>query len=60
MPKKIRYLPKVEYKLCDISKKKSLEKEIKQNFNYVVNLGGYVDHSNKKKLLTVILRGVKI
>ena len=49
LPKKIRYLPKVKYILCDITKKKSLKKNIKKTFNYVVNLGGYVDHINKKK-----------
>ena len=48
-PKKIRYLPKVKYIICDISKKKSLKKNIQKYFKYVVNLGGYVDHSNKKK-----------
>ena len=48
-PKKIRYLPKVKYMLCDITKKKSLIRNIRKSFNYVVNLGGYVDHSNKKK-----------
>ena len=49
-PKKIRYLPKVKYILCDITKKKSLERNIQKSFKYVVNLGGYVDHSNKKKI----------
>jgi len=29
--------------------KKSLKKNIRKPFNYVVNLGGYVDHSNRKK-----------
>ena len=48
-PRKIRYLPKVKYILCDITKKRSLKKSIRKNFNYVVNLGGYVDHSSKKK-----------
>ena len=48
-PKKIRYLPKVKYIICDISKKKSLKKNIQKYFKYVVNLGGYVDHSDKKK-----------
>ena len=48
-PKKIRYLKKVKYIISDITKKKSLQKKIKKNFDYVVNLGGYVDHSNKKK-----------
>jgi len=49
LPRKKRYLPKVKYILCDITKKKSLKKNIRKPFNYVVNLGGYVDHSNKKK-----------
>ena len=49
VPRKKRYLPKVKYILCDITKKKSLKKNIRKSFNYVVNLGGYVDHSNKKK-----------
>ena len=48
-PRKIRYLSKVKYILCDITKKRSLKESIRKNFNYVVNLGGYVDHSNKKK-----------
>ena len=49
-PKKFRKLPKVKYILCDISKKKILEKKLKKkNYDYVVNLGGYVDHTNKSK-----------
>ena len=48
-PKKIRYLPKVKYILCDITQKKSLKNAIRKHFKYVVNLGGYVDHSNNKK-----------
>ena len=48
-PKKIRYLTKVKYIFCDITKKKSLKQNIKRSFDYVVNLGGHVDHSNKKK-----------
>ena len=49
LPRKKRYLPKVKYIICDITNKKSLKKNIRKTFNYVVNLGGYVDHSNKKK-----------
>ena len=30
-------------------KKKSLKKKVQGSFKYIVNLGGYVDHSNKKK-----------
>lgn len=49
-PKKNRFLPKVKYLILDISKKKLIEKKIKQNYEYIVNLGGYADH--KEKLIT--------
>ena len=58
-PKKIRYLPKVKYILCDITKKKLLSRSIKKSFDYVVNLGGYVDQSNKKKTLKSHYEGCK-
>ena len=48
-PKKIRYLPKVKYIICDITKKQFLKRRVQESSKYVVNLGGYVDHSNKKK-----------
>ena len=47
-PKKIRYLKKIKYLICDIGKKNEIAK-INSNFEYVVNFGGYVDHKNKKK-----------
>ena len=49
LPKKIRYLSKVKYKICDIRNRRSLEKTINKSFKYVVNLAGYVDHSKKTK-----------
>ena len=58
-PKKIRYLKKVNYIVCDISKKKNLLNNIKKEFNYVINSGGYVDHSNKKKTYLSHYVGVK-
>lgn len=58
-PKKIRFLKKVKYIICDISKKKFLKKKINQNYKYVVNLGGYVDHSNKKKIFASHYLGCK-
>ena len=58
-PKKIRYLPKVKYIRCDIINKKLLKKCISKSFDYVVNLGGYVDHSNKKKTLKSHYDGCK-
>jgi len=48
-PKSIRFLKKVFYIRCDTSNKKLLEKKLNYNFDYVVNFGGYVDHSNKKE-----------
>ena len=49
--KKLRYIPRVKYIFCDISKKNILKKKIKKSFEYVVNLGGHVDHSHKIKTL---------
>ena len=48
-PVKKRYLKRVKYIIADISNKNSINKKIKENFQYVVNLAGYVDHSNKIK-----------
>ncbi len=58
-PKKTRYLSKVNYILCDITKKKFLKNKIQKYFNYVVNLGGYVDHSDKKKTFKSHYAGCK-
>ena len=58
-PKKIRYLKKVKYIISDITNKTSLQKKIKKNFDYVVNLGGYVDHTNKKKTFESHYTGCK-
>ena len=48
-PKKNRKLKHVKYIKCDLFNKKKLRKLIRKNYNFVVNLGGYVDHSNKIK-----------
>ncbi len=58
-PKKIRKISKVKYLISDITKKKSLEKKIKKYFKYVVNLGGYVDHSDKIKTYKSHYEGCK-
>ena len=47
-PKKIRKLSNVKYIKGDLFYKKDLKK-LKENFNYIVNLGGYVDHFNKSR-----------
>ena len=47
---KIRFLKKVKYIYLDITKKKELNFLANIQWDYVVNLGGYVDHSNKSKV----------
>jgi len=50
-PKKIRKLKKVNYKICDVSNYNQINKKIKPDYDYVVNLAGYVDHTNKPKTM---------
>ena len=48
-PTKIRVLKKVGYLICDISSYNNLKKTLKKkNFDYIVNLGGYINHYDKK------------
>ena len=49
----------VKYVKCDLSIKKNIEKKIKGDFDYVVNLAGYVDHSNKMKTYQTHFLGCK-
>lgn len=58
-PKKNRRLKNVSYLICDISKKSELKKIRNFEFDYVVNLAGYVDHSNKEKVFKVHYEGCK-
>ena len=58
-PKKIRFLKKVKYIRSDITNKKLLKKNTNNTYDYVVNLGGYVDHSNKKKTFKSHFEGCK-
>ena len=47
-PSRKRYSKKVKYIICDISKKNQIKKKIKNKYDFVVNCGGYVDHSKNK------------
>ena len=49
-PKPQKKLKRVKYLKIDITNKNKLSK-INKNFDYIVNLAGYVDHTNKKKTL---------
>ena len=57
-PKKIRKLKKIKYLKGDLCNKKDFRK-INFKFDYVVNLGGYVDHSNKTKTYNSHFLGCK-
>ena len=57
--KPIEKVSKVKYILCDISKKKEIHTKITKNYDYVVNLGGYVDHSKKQKTFKTHYIGLK-
>ena len=57
-PKQVRRINKIKYVYGDIFIKKSLKK-INKEFDYVVNLGGYVDHKNKTKNFNTHFIGCK-
>ena len=58
-PVKKRLLKRIKYKICDISIKKNLSNIAKYKYDYVVNLGGYVDHINKTKTYRTHFLGAK-
>ncbi len=58
-PKLSRYLKRVNYLHCDISNKEKLHKKIKKKFDFVVNLGGYVNHKERKKTFDSHYKGCK-
>ena len=57
-PIKKRRLKNVKYLKLDLSQKK-LFRSLHSNFDYVVNLAGYVDHSDKKKTMQSHFTGCK-
>jgi nucleoside-diphosphate-sugar epimerase len=50
-PIKTRKLKNVEYLICDLYNKNKLNKKLSLDFDYVVNLDGYVDHSNRDRII---------
>jgi UDP-glucose 4-epimerase len=59
IPVKKRYLKRVKYIIADISNKNSINSKIKEQFQYVVNLAGYVDHSDALKIYKSHFLGCK-
>ena len=59
-PNKYRNIKGVKYILSDISNLHKLKRDINKDiYEYVINLGGYVDHTNKKKTLASHYLGCK-
>ena len=56
---KKRHLRKVKYIYCDITNKKKLKKKLNQNFDFIVNLAGYVNHQEKTKTYNSHYKGCK-
>lgn len=57
-PKLIRKIKNVKYICIDVSKKKKLNL-LSKEYTYIINLSGYVDHSNKKLTFNSHYRGCK-
>lgn len=58
--KKFPFKKKVTQIKCDISKKNEIEKKLKNiDIEYVINLGGYIDHRKKIETIGAHFNGVK-
>lgn len=58
-PSKNFFLRKVNYKTCNLKDSNKLKKIIQNDFEFVVNLGGNIDHNNKIKTYSSHYIGVK-
>ena len=58
-PRKNRKLNDVNYLVLDISNKKNLKKLDKHTYDFVINLGGYVEHLNKTQVKNYHFLAVK-
>lgn len=59
IPQKKFRIKNVNYIKCDISNKNEIKKKIDNNFDYVFNLSGNIDHQNKKQTLNSHYLGCK-
>ena len=57
--KKYQKIKKVKNIICDISNFNQLKNKINLDFDYVFNLGGYVDHSSRKEVYKTHYLGTK-
>ena len=58
-PQVKRKLIGIKYIYCDVRNKNLLKKKLDSYYDYIVNLSGYVDHSNKKSITKIHLGGCK-
>ena len=58
-PQKKRKIKGVKYIYCDVSDKKKLERKIDAHYDYIVNLSGYVDHSDQSEIILSHYNGCK-
>ncbi len=49
----------IKYISADISKTEDLKKKIKFNYDYIINLGGNINHSNHKQTYLTHFKGLK-
>ena len=55
-PKKNKKIKNTSYIICDLIKKKNLRKVLKnEKFDFVINSGGEIDHSNSNKVYKLSL-----
>ena len=52
-------LKNIKYFNCDISKFKELKKKLNYDYDHIINLSGYIDHSNKKENINCHFNGSK-
>ena len=58
-PQKKRKIKGVKYILCDVSDRLKLIKKLDYQYDYIVNLSGYVDHSKNKSIINSHYVGCK-
>ncbi len=58
-PHKYRKINKAKYIICDISDKNQLQKKVKSEYDFIINLAGYVNHQEKAKTYNSHFKGSK-
>ncbi len=57
--KPIKKIKRINYIIADISKIKDLKKKIKPNYDYIINLGGNINHSSHNQTYLTHFVGLK-